>query len=69
MSEANGGGTQRYLLFVWSPTGYSVRELEGELPRVGDVLEDDGGSLVINKVGVSPFPGDGRRCAYSLGTG
>ena len=66
MSEQNGSGAGGYLLFVWSPTGYTVREVRGELPRVGDEVED---GLVVTKLGVSPFPGDTRRCAYSMGTG
>lgn len=56
-----------YLLFVWSPTGYLLREREGEPPRVGDELDDDGRELVISKLGVSPLPGDARVCAYSMG--
>jgi hypothetical protein len=65
MSDQNGSGSRGgYLLFVWSPSGYTLRELEGELPRVGQELE---GGLVVTKVGVSPIPGDGRPCAYSIG--
>jgi hypothetical protein len=56
-----------YLLFAWSPTGYVLREREGDPPHVGDELEDDGRTLVISKLGVSPFPSDGRVCAYSMG--
>jgi hypothetical protein len=57
-----------YLLFVWSPSGYELREQEGELPKIGDSVEIDGRRLLITKHGVSPFPGDQRRCAYSTGT-
>jgi len=64
MSEQNGGGAGGYLLFVWSPTGYTVREARGELPQVGDEVEE---GLVVTKIGVSPFPGDRRPCAYSMG--
>jgi hypothetical protein len=56
-----------FLLFVWSPTGYTIRELEGELPHVGEEFDDDGRTIVINKVGASPLPGDTRPCAYSFG--
>ncbi len=56
-----------YLLFVSSPAGYSLRELEGDPPNVGDEVEDDGRTVVINKVGRSPLPGDPRPCAYSFG--
>jgi len=56
-----------YLLFVWSPAGYSLRELNGDLPHIGEELDDDGRTIVINKIGVSPLPGDTRPCAYSFG--
>ena len=45
-----------YLLFVSSPAGYSLRELEGDPPNVGDELEDDGRTVVINKIGALPAP-------------
>jgi hypothetical protein len=54
-----------YLLFVWSPAGYELREQEGDPPQVGDVVEIDGRSLLITKVGASPLPDDERACAYS----
>ena len=57
-----------YLLFAWAPTGYELREQEGELPKVGDVVELDGRRVSITKVGVSPLPGDNRPCAYSTGS-
>ena len=56
-----------YLLFVWSPAGYTLRELEGDPPQLGDELEDDGRMLVVNKIGASPLPGDTRACVYSVG--
>jgi hypothetical protein len=56
-----------YLLFAWAPTGYELREQEGELPKVGDVVELDGRRLSITKIGVSPLPGDNRPCAFSTG--
>ena len=65
MSEENGSGPRGYVLFVWSPTGYSLQQREGELPRVGDEIDD--GDLVVTKVGVSPYPGDTRTCVYSMG--
>jgi hypothetical protein len=63
----NGSGQRTYLLFLWSPTGYSVREQEGDPPMVGSELEENGQRLVITKIGSSPFPGDRRHCAYSMG--
>ena len=62
MSAANG-----YVLFVWSPAGYELRELEGDPPEVGSELEDNGRALVVNKIGASPLPGDLRPCVYSVG--
>ena len=56
-----------YLLFVWAPTGYQLREQEGDLPTAGDQVEVDERQLRIAKVGVSPLPGDDRPCAYSMG--
>jgi hypothetical protein len=66
MSSENGK-SRAYLLFVWSPTGYSLRELEGDPPAVGSELEDGGRTLVVTKVGPSPFPADPRPCVFSLG--
>ena len=40
MADENGGKPRGYVLFVWSPTGYSIRELEGEPPAVGQEVED-----------------------------
>jgi uncharacterized Zn finger protein len=56
-----------YLLFAWAPTGYELREQEGELPKVGDVVDLDGRRVSITKIGVSPLPGDNRPCAFSTG--
>jgi hypothetical protein len=64
MAEQNGGGARGYVLFIWSPSGYSLREQSGEPPRVGEELE---GGLIVTKVGVSPMPGDARPCVYSIG--
>jgi hypothetical protein len=60
-------GDGDYLLFVWSPAGYELREQQGEPPAVGDRVEDGERELVVSKVGASPLPGDTRRCAYSIG--
>ena len=56
-----------YVVFIWAPTGYELREQEGELPNVGESVEIDGRRVWITKVGVSPLPGDQRPCAFSLG--
>jgi hypothetical protein len=54
----------KYLLFVWKPTGYELRERDGEAPSVGSVVEEEEGRMVVTRVAPSPLPGDGRRCAY-----
>jgi hypothetical protein len=54
----------RYLLFVWKPSGYELREAEGEIPTVGAEIEEDGQKLRVTKVAPSPLPGDSRVCAY-----
>jgi hypothetical protein len=56
-----------YLLFLWSPAGYSLREQEGDPPKLGDELEEGELQLVVNKVGASPLPGDTRQCVFSVG--
>jgi hypothetical protein len=56
-----------YLLFVWSPAGYTLRELEGDPPHVGDEFEEGELKLVVNKIGISPLPGDTRACVFSVG--
>jgi hypothetical protein len=66
MGDGNGNG---YVIFVWSPAGYSLREVEGDPPSVGDEFEDGDRTLVVTKIGVSPLPGDRRPCAYSVGKG
>ena len=56
---------QKHLLFVWKPTGYELREQDGEPPSVGSVVDlDDGGRQEVNRVAPSPLPGDNRRAAY-----
>ena len=55
-----------YLLFVWSPAGWQLREREGEAPGPGTTVEEGDQVLRITKVGPSPLPGDRRRCAYTI---
>jgi hypothetical protein len=57
-----------YLLFAWAPTGYELREQEGDLPKVGDVVDVNDRRVSVTKIGVSPLPGDNRPCAYSMGS-
>jgi len=54
-----------YLLFISKPTGYELREREGDPPAVGEEVDDDELRLQVTKIAASPLPGDSRRCAYS----
>jgi hypothetical protein len=56
-----------YLVFVWRPTGYELRERDGEVPSVGSVVDEEEGRMLVTRVGPSPLPGDDRRCAYLQG--
>ena len=56
-----------HLLFVPSTSGYQLVEREGAPPAAGAhvaELEAAAAPLVVVRVGPSPLPGDGRRCAY-----
>ena len=53
-----------YVLFVWKPSGWELREREGDPPAVGEGVEEDGVSMTVTKLAPSPLPGDDRRCAY-----
>ena len=54
----------KYLLFIWKPSGYELREAEGDVPSVGAEVEQDDVKLRVTKVAPSPLPGDSRPCAY-----
>jgi hypothetical protein len=56
-----------YLAFVWTPSGYELRERSGEPPALGAEVEEDGRTLVVSKVGASPLPGNDRPCVYLEG--
>jgi hypothetical protein len=53
-----------YLLFVGKPSGYELRERDGDVPPVGADVEQDGEVLRVSKIAPSPLPGDRRPCAY-----
>jgi hypothetical protein len=53
-----------YLVFIWKPSGYELREQEGDPPAVGAHVEQDGQTFRVEKVAPSPLPGDKRPCAY-----
>lgn len=53
-----------HLLFVWKPSGYELRERDGDAPGPGSEVEEDDVRMRVVKVAPSPLPGDERRCAY-----
>ena len=65
MDENGQNGHAEYILFVWSPSGWTLRLREGDVPAVGSTVEEDETMLRVSKVGPSPLPGDRRACAYT----
>src|SRR6266540_2921982 len=63
-SSAVAEGNRKYLLFVWKPSGYELREAEGEVPSVGSDVEADDQTQQVTKVAPSPLPNDTRPCVY-----
>ena len=58
---------ESHLLYVWTPNGYRVEERSGPAPELLSHVElDQGGRYQVHKVGASPFPGDGRPCAFLI---
>jgi hypothetical protein len=53
-----------YLLFISKPSGYELREANGELPAVGSEVEADDRKLQVTKIAPSPLPNDSRPCVY-----
>jgi hypothetical protein len=54
----------KYLLFIWKPSGYELREESGELPTVGTEIEADDRKQRVTKIAPSPLPNDARPCVY-----
>ncbi len=59
-------GAGAYLAFVPNDQGYSLHELDGPLPAVGQSLPGSAGEegFVVARVGRSPLPLDRRQCVY-----
>jgi hypothetical protein len=53
-----------HLLFIWKPSGYELREQQGEPPAVGSDVDADNETLRVTKIAPSPLPNDPRPCAY-----
>jgi hypothetical protein len=51
------------LLFVAGP-GYRLLEIEPRALAAGSVLDVDGDTYVVERIGPAPLPADHRRCAY-----
>ena len=58
---ADGG---KHLLFIWKPSGYELRESDGDVPAVGSRVEVDDREEQVVKIAPSPLPHDPRPCAY-----
>jgi hypothetical protein len=54
-----------HLLFVWSSSGGTLHQRDGDVPAVGSTVEANEMLLRISKIGPSPLPGDRRLCAYT----
>jgi hypothetical protein len=55
----------KHLLFVWKPSGYELREVDGEAPAVGSTVQvDELEQQQVIKVAPSPLPNDARVCVY-----
>jgi hypothetical protein len=54
----------KYLLFICKPSGYELREEDGEPPEIGSEVEGDSGKLQVTKIAPSPLPNDPRPCVY-----
>ena len=66
MMDGNGNqGSAGYVLFVWSTSGWTLQQRDGDPPAVGETIENGETMLRVSKLGPSPLPGDRRRCAYT----
>lgn len=61
------GDSSGYLMFVWTPSGYELREADGDVPEPGAEVEVGDRRERVTKIGPSPLPGDDRPCVYLQG--
>jgi flavin reductase (DIM6/NTAB) family NADH-FMN oxidoreductase RutF len=59
-------GKGEHLVFVWTPTGYTLDVRPGEPPLPGAAVDEGERRHRVTKVAASPLPGDPRPCAYLL---
>lgn len=55
-----------HLRLLCRPSGYAFSESEDPPPGLGELIELDGETFVVDRHRPSPFPGDARRCAILL---
>ncbi|HEX4929133.1 MAG TPA: hypothetical protein VFV62_00380 [Gaiellaceae bacterium] len=66
MADENGNqDSAGYVLFVWSTSGWTLQQRDGDVPAVGSTVEANEKLLRVSKIGPSPLPGDRRPCAYT----
>jgi hypothetical protein len=53
-----------HLVFVPTPSGYGLVELDVLTAAAGEPIELEGRAYLVLRVSRSPLPGDPRRCAY-----
>jgi hypothetical protein len=51
------------------PAGYTFAEADEPPPALGDRLEAEDGTFVVDRFQASPLPGDSRRCAVLVPVG
>ena len=61
---AEAAAEHAHLLFVPSAGGYELIEWPGPSPASGTLLDVDGRSFLVRRVGASPLPGRRLRCAF-----
>lgn len=63
-AAAEAAAEHAHLLFVPSADGYGLVEWPGPSPASGALLDVDGRSFLVRRVGASPLPGRRLRCAF-----
>ena len=53
-----------HVLFISKPTGYELRQGEGDPPPVGAALAIEEQRYFVSSIGSSRLPQDRRPCAY-----
>ena len=56
--------TQGHVRFVGFPEGYRLAVSDEPCARAGDVVQIDGRTFRVERIGTSPLPADDRPCAF-----